>query len=715
VSGGDNESGANGYWYYLNGSTTGIYQSNISNPINITSEGVSNLRVVTVDKAGNRSTEKSETIKIDKNPPVFPNGVQISNMTTIGFTLETLATDTVSGNSSNNGKITYSYRIVKQGTTTPLDIKSNQTGTVTLENLDKYTRYHIENFIFGINLLNSSGGGNGGNGGGSGPTDPDPDNPDNPGPVDPDNPDNPDNPNKDPDKDKPWAGDIEGTPVVTITPKNGANTGDGHYYTGDVSVKITDSGNNPTNATIYWRLYDEAGQVIKNGDAFCPSANFEYNSEGIYKIEAWIMNGSASVGKASMKTLIIDKQKPTSPKIVLNGDESPDKVGDWYKGNITATITPGVDATSKVWGVEYYVTGANSIGSDTERIQVQTTDSTNINITVDGKSQIYAYTIDNAEHRSQVATIAAWKDTQFPSEPELTVTSSKNREGNFVVMAKGADQTKVKDNETDPDQGEPSGIASYTFYYRVNDTQHATGNIWEGEYKKVSSSATYEFPYPAADLEVGTTYDLKVTVTDAAGNTNSKEVEGVLLEKQLGYIPVASDIGKTISGYTPNGSSYTTNTTNQGGGSATTFANTEDVDGWRIWKVTDTQIQIISTKGTPTKLYLGTLAGYNNGVKILDDICGQVFSNSTLKGKGATARNMKLSDIIGTNENDTTVIKSDVKNLNTEYGGHGDMPSGGYTSGTWPKVFVDNENNIKTLASREVAGATRKQLFRNTK
>lgn len=81
----------------------------------------------------------------------------------------------------------------------------------------------------------------------------------------------------------------------------------------------------------------------------------------------------------------------------------------------------------------------------------------------------------------------------------------------------------------------------------------------------------------------------------------------------------------------------------------------------------------------------------------MDDICSQVFSNDILKSKGAIARNMKLSDIIGTNRIDATVTT--IKNKNGNYG------SQTYTinNGTYPQIWLDDEENSPSILIREMS------------
>lgn len=64
---------------------------------------------------------------------------------------------------------------------------------------------------------------------------------------------------------------------------------------------------------------------------------------------------------------------------------------------------------------------------------------------------------------------------------------------------------------------------------------------------------------------------------------------------------------------------------------------------WRILNINqDGSVDIISDKTTESKVYLYGAIGYNNGVYLLNDLCKNLYSNSTL---GVTARSVKLIDI----------------------------------------------------------------------
>lgn len=96
INGDDVGSGLDGYWYYLNGSETGLHEKDINVPITVNADGITTVRVKTVDKAGNESNLMEKTIKIDKEGPKFESGIEKSQVGETGFTINVLATDSLS-------------------------------------------------------------------------------------------------------------------------------------------------------------------------------------------------------------------------------------------------------------------------------------------------------------------------------------------------------------------------------------------------------------------------------------------------------------------------------------------------------------------------------------------------------------------------------------------------------------------------------------------
>ena len=181
------------------------------------------------------------------------------------------------------------------------------------------------------------------------------------------------------------------TPIITVTAVTGRLVKD-KYYTGKIRVLVEDGGLAENNGTtnLYYTITDINGNMLKTGQGLAPNVSFEYNREGLYTLRAWATNNAGErTGEVVSTPLIIDQTAPTPPTIKLTGTISPINQA-WHKSDVTVTITPGEDITSNIWGVGYYVEGANEIKNtegDNPRIDYQTTSSASITITTDRKEQ----------------------------------------------------------------------------------------------------------------------------------------------------------------------------------------------------------------------------------------------------------------------------------------------------------------------------------------
>lgn len=63
---------------------------------------------------------------------------------------------------------------------------------------------------------------------------------------------------------------------------------------------------------------------------------------------------------------------------------------------------------------------------------------------------------------------------------------------------------------------------------------------------------------------------------------------------------------------------------------------------WRVLSIENGKVELVPTNSTSGKVYLGQAQGYNNGVKLLNDACNSLYSNTS---KGITARSLNIEDI----------------------------------------------------------------------
>lgn len=107
--------------------------------------------------------------------------------------------------------------------------------------------------------------------------------------------------------------------------------------------------------------------------------------------------------------------------------------------------------------------------------------------------------------------------------------------------------------------------------------------------------------------------------------------------------------------------------------------------GTSIWRVIDVnkqskQVKIIPTNLNNYEITLNGVNGFNNGVKILNDLCNQIFSNTQYN---ATAKNINIEDIEKLSSN-----ISELKGVN--YGIEKE-----YNSLVYPYVLKGENNNSK--------------------
>ncbi|MFR0921948.1 MAG: hypothetical protein ACLSG7_02385 [Clostridia bacterium] len=113
--------------------------------------------------------------------------------------------------------------------------------------------------------------------------------------------------------------------------------------------------------------------------------------------------------------------------------------------------------------------------------------------------------------------------------------------------------------------------------------------------------------------------------------------------------------------------------TYSGSNANTTSTLTQEKLNWRVLDVKDGQVRLISELPTTSKITLSGYNGYNNAVKLLDDTCSTLYSNSKLASK---VQNLKIEDI-------TVYMKTQPTEDTTEY-----KP----TNINYPKILEQEEN-----------------------
>lgn len=296
---------------------------------------------------------------------------------------------------------------------------------------------------------------------------------------------------------KDHAGNVGSDTVTNITTKTmpGGDTGleqgaisfgsqswDANSHTASVTVDTNTS----------YKIEYQVNATAENGWKEIAKGGTISNLTHGQTVYARLYDGTNYGNEASVE--IVDGTKPTAPTINITSGTPGNN--NYYKSNVTVTITAGSDNESGADKIRYSVSGAQTIGETTT---ASGTTTANITISTDGPSTITAYTIDKAGNVSAAKTQVVYKDNTAPSTASLAVASFD--ETSITVQASGADST--------------SGVYSYEFQ---RSTTSATSGFTTVE-TKTSTANSYNYTYE--DLTDGTTYYLRVIVTDRAGNTKT--------------------------------------------------------------------------------------------------------------------------------------------------------------------------------------------------
>ena len=136
--------------------------------------------------------------------------------------------------------------------------------------------------------------------------------------------------------------------------------------------------------------------------------------------------------------------------------------------------------------------------------------------------------------------------------------------------------------------------------------------------------------------------------------------------------------------------------TYSGSNANTTSTLTQESLNWRVLDVKDGQVRLISELPTTSKITLSGYNGYNNAVKLLDDTCSTLYSNSKLASK---VQNLKIEDI-------TAYMKTQPTEDTTEY-----KP----TNINYPKILEQEENQtVENSVTNNKLGVSEQHDFVTT-
>ncbi|MCI9275306.1 MAG: fibronectin type III domain-containing protein [Clostridia bacterium] len=186
----------------------------------------------------------------------------------------------------------------------------------------------------------------------------------------------------------------------------------------------------------------------------------------------------------------------------------------WTSGKANVTITK---TTSDDYKIEYKIT--NSSGEVTTNYTEIANGGTVANLNL---GDIVTARLTDGVNKGNSASITV--ADKNPPTAEITVGTVTR--DSITVTATGTDAE--------------SGVKNYTFEYKLS-----TSNSYTGTTKKTTTSHTFE------GLTAGQTYNIKVTVTDNAGNTKEATVAGSTLAPTPTPTPGKDDLWDPDLGSTP--------------------------------------------------------------------------------------------------------------------------------------------------------------------
>ena len=141
--------------------------------------------------------------------------------------------------------------------------------------------------------------------------------------------------------------------------------------------------------------------------------------------------------------------------------------------------------------------------------------------------------------------------------------------------------------------------------------------------------------------------------------------------------------------------------TYSGSNANTTSTLTQESLNWRVLDVKDGQVRLISEVPTTSTITLSGYNGYNNAVKLIDDTCSTLYSNSKLADK---VQNLKIEDI------QDKMIEKDYSKFNSDYGKIF-TPVNKY----YPNILIkEKEQKVNGTAGTELGLSEQTELINQT-
>ena len=225
------------------------------------------------------------------------------------------------------------------------------------------------------------------------------------------------------------------------------------------------------------------------------------------------------------------------------------------------------------------------------------------------------------------------------------------------------------------------------------------------------------------------------TAQGAARNTEEqKEKEQALSEGDL-IDSIVARVQKVKCGdyveYIPNGGTYKVNdastgvNTSEGYQTFTTEGDDFTALKWRVLNINSNgSIDLILSAPVEKDLALDGIAGYNHGVDILNDLCSELYSNSSLGAKG---RSLNVEDVIKKTTKNVTKAEVPISDgamtvpqiyLELDYTGNvsSGKNNGQKTDGVWDYIFETESvesSSLEYTTFSTYGGSVQTATYRN--
>ncbi len=456
-------------------------------------------------------------------------------------------------------------------------------------------------------------------------------------------------------------------PTITLTSSvntdNMADTSDDTWRKGNISISITDSVTAAESSAtgIRYEITTNNGDAAVNSTGNIPvKLTDQITKDGTYTIKAWAVGRTGEEAGPTTRTVKKDTVPPEAPSLPASNGINGSKNGEWYNSkSVTVTLQAGADPapSSDIKQILYGFTSSNITTPLAGKSGVVTIDENK-----NGDITIYAKTEDNAGNITTASpySITIKKDCVNPTKATLTKKGDAGTD-TITVTAQGADTH--------------SGVASYRFQ---KSTTSATSGFEDVE-TVTNTASSIEYTYTG--LTDDTTYYLRVVVKDKAGNEKIGDAIEVKTEKAGPDLKVGDYVdyqrwindwdetnhtgGRT---YNADRTGQDENTEEEGGidyysgvndntssSKETNTAHTTEELHWRIYSVDKDTKEMLIISDVPTNYTLTLYGenGYNNAVKLLNDLCAECYSSLEL---GTEARSIKKEDIENIRNEDGTKI-----------------------------------------------------------